>query len=301
MDQPNKEKLLAKWLEGKLTDDELLQSVPKNEVDEYKAILRTVDHWEPEGSDAIQSKLKQILATKKESKVVSMNRNRWITGIAASIALISIFTVFFLSDTKQTYYADGEVIEVMLPDNSTRVLLSPGAKLSYEDFDPNNREVEIEGRVYFDVTQKGAFKVNYSEGSIDVLGTQFEVVDMGGFFETTCFEGLVQVEYRGKRAKAGVRDRIAYLKGGLVKSNINRLRPGWTDPNIEEFESANLTKVIKIIESRYDISMSSDQVDLDRRFTGNIPTNNLEQACTKVFSSLGIQYKIEGKQVFLSE
>lgn len=301
MDQPNKEQLLAKWLEGKITDDEILKSVSKDELDEYKSILNTVDQWEPEGSETIESKLKHILATQKEAKVVSINRNRWITGIAASLALIAALTFFLLPDSKKTYYADGEVLEIMLPDNSTRVMLSPGAKLTYENFTTNDRRVEIEGRVYFDVTEKGPFKVSYNEGSIDVLGTQFEVVNLDDFFEMTCFEGLVQVEHRGRRVKAGEKDRVAYLRGGLVKSRVNKTQPGWINQEIEEFENANLIKVIKVIENRYEVSIARDQIDLDRRFTGSIPTNDLEQACKKVFSPLGIQYKIDGKQVFLSE
>ena len=301
MDQPNKEQLLAKWLEGKITDDEVLKSVSQDELDEYKSILNTVDQWEPEGSETIESKLKQILATQKQAKVVSIDRNRWIAGIAASLTLIAVLTFFLLPDAKKTYYADGKVLEIMLPDNSTRVILSPGAKLTYENFTMEDRRVEIEGRVYFDVTEKGPFKVSYNEGSLDVLGTQFEVVSLEEFFEMTCFEGLVELEHRGRRARAGAKDRVASLKGGLVKSTVNKSGPGWLNQEIEEFENASLIKVIKVIETRYEVSIKRDQIDLDRRFTGSIPTNNLEQACKKVFSPLGIQYKIEGKQVFLSE
>ena len=301
MDQPTKEQLLAQWLEGKLTEEELLKSVSNDELDEYKAILNTVDNWEPAGSDSIESKVREILSSPKEAKVVSMNRNAWITGIAASLALIATITFFLLQDSAKTYYAYGEVKEITLPDNTTKVILSPGSRISFEDFDTENREVEIEGRVYFDVTEKGPFRVGYNEGSIDVLGTQFEVVDLDGVFETTCFEGLVEVEYGGKRARAGVQDRIAYLKGGLVKSKVSTTKPGWTDQAVEEFENANLEKVIKVMELRYEVSISKDQIESDRRFTGTIPTDNLEQACKKVFSTLGIQYKIEGKQVFLSE
>lgn len=301
MDQPNKEQLIAKWLEGKLTDDELLQSISSDELAEYKSILNTVDNWEPEGSDAIDSRLQQILSEQKETKVVPMNRNRLITSIAASLALLAVLTFFLLPDSKQTYYAHEEVKEITLPDGTTRVLLSPGSKISFEDFSKENREVEIEGRVYFDVTEKGPFRVNYNEGSIEVLGTQFEVVDLDDFFEATCFEGLVEVKYRGKRAKAGAKDRVAYLKGAFKKSKINQSQPGWTGQNEEVFENENLIKVIKIMEIRYEISVVRDEIDLDRRFTGTIPTDNLEQACKKVFSTLGIQYKIEGKQVFLSE
>lgn len=301
MDQPNKEQLIQEWLAGRLSEEELLQSVNQEEVDEYKKILATVDNWEPEGTDEIKDRLVQILSTPKEAKVVSLNRGRWITGIAASLVLISFISYFFLIDSETTYYAENELMELMLPDNSTKVVLSPGASISYEDFTKEAREVKISGRVYFDVTEKGPFKVNHNGGNIQVLGTQFEVVDIDDVFEATCFEGLIQVEHRGRIARAGVKNRIAYVRGNLESSDINSSKPGWIDQEVETFERASLSKVIKIIETRYKVEVVIGTVSVDRRFTGTIPTDDLEQACRKVFSTLGIQYKIEGKRVLLSE
>ncbi|MEM7298933.1 MAG: FecR domain-containing protein [Bacteroidota bacterium] len=301
MNQPNKEQLIQEWLAGRLSEEELLQSISQQELDEYKKILKTVDDWEPEGSDEIHSKLDQILSSPKEAKVVPMNRSRWLIGIAASVTLISFISYFFLSNPETTYYTENEVIELTLPDNSTKVVLSPGASISYKDFDREEREVVITGRVYFDVTEKGPFKVNHTGGNIQVLGTQFEVVDIDEVFEATCFEGLIQVEHRGRRIRAGAKSRVAYVRGGLESSNVNSSKPGWIDQETETFERASLTKVIKIIEARYKVEIVTGSISLDRRFTGTIPIDNLEQACRKVFSTLGIQYKIEGKRVLLSE
>lgn len=301
MDQPNKEELIEKWLAGDLTDAELLESISQEELNQYKTILNTVDNWEPEGADAIKDKLNLIFSTPKEAKVVSMNRRNWIVGIAASISMLAIVSYLLLFSPKESYYAENGPMELTLPDKTTKVILSEGARITYDKFDDQNREVTIEGRVYFDVTQKGSFKVNYDEGQISVLGTQFEVVNLGDYFEATCFEGLVEVNHRGKRARAGVKDRVAYLKGGLVKSKTNQSKPGWVDQDGESFDNASLEKVVKVIEQRYKVEVDEGDVSLDRRYTGSIPIDNLDQACRKVFSTLGIQYRIQDDRVFLSE
>ena len=299
MNQPEKENIIEQWLQGNLTEEEVLQSIPREELDQYKAILNTVDNWVPEGSESVRPQLKQVFDEKKEAKVVVMGRRGWIAAIAASIALIAAVTFLFIGDQQQEFYADNENLEILLPDGTTKVILSPGSTLSYKKFKKSDRRVKVKGRAYFDVTEKGAFDVEYEGGSISVLGTQFEVVNFDGLFEASCFEGSVEVNYRGKRARMQPKDKVIYVRGGLNKSQTNQNGPGWLG-NEERFDSDQLIKVIRVIETRYKVTISNDQVSLDRRFTGTIPTNNLEQACRRVFTSLGINYKIEEDRIILT-
>jgi len=298
-----KEKIILNWLKGELEESELLNSISREEMDKYRAILSTVDNWEPDGSLSDESRLKQIFASKEtsETKVISLNRTNWFVGIAASIALVAAVAIVFLRDQSTVYLAETENLEILLPDNTTTAILSPGSKLSYEDFDTKNRNVEIEGRVYFDVTEKGPFKVEYQAGSVNVLGTQFEVLTYDDFFETSCYEGKVSVEYRRKRVTLQQRERVASAGNDLQKSAISQNTPGWLQQEVERFENDLLSKVIKVIEVRYDVQVEANNVSTDRRFTGSIPANNLEEACKKVFSTLGISYDIKEEKVILTE
>ena len=221
MNQQDKESLIQSWLDAKTTDEEILNSSSKLELDQYKAILTTVDNWIPEGSGEVPGNLEEILSTPKEAKVVTMNRTPWIVSIAASIALIASISFFFLRDTETVYYAENEKLEIVLPDGSTTVVLSPGAELAFDDFNPEDRLVSVKGRVYFDVTEKGPFKVDYSDGSISVLGTQFEILQMGDFFEASCYEGKVSVSYQGEQESLIQGERVTFLDGKLPKLQIN--------------------------------------------------------------------------------
>lgn len=300
MNQQDKEVLIEKWLDGKTTEEELLKTIPREEIDQYKTILNTVDNWIPEGNEEIPNRLREILATQKEAKVVSFNKTSWIVGIAASIALIATISYFFLSNTDTVYYAENENLEIVLPDGSTTVILSPGATLSYDDFDVENREVEIDGRVYFDVTEKGPFNVQYENGSISVLGTQFEILHLDDFFEASCFEGKVKVSYQSLESEMIQGERVTHIGGDLPKIQINQKKPGWVDGE-EKFENEDLIKVIKVIELVYNVSINAENISMDRKFTGTIPSEDLDAACKRVFSALGINYQIQNKVIILSE
>ena len=299
MNQQDKESLIERWLDSKITDEELLHSIPREELYQYKAILQTVDNWIPEGGEA-SNQLDMILSVPKEAKVVRFNRIPWIAGIAASLLLVATISYFFLWNTNTVYYAESGNLEILLPDGSTTVVLSQGASLSYDDFDNDNREVEVTGRAYFDVTEKGPFKVRYQEGAIAVLGTQFEIFQVADFFEATCFEGKVQVRYKEAIEELAVGERVNFVQGDLPKIQINQKKPGWVDGE-EVFDNDHLAKVIKVIELRYDVRVNVNQISLARRFTGTIPEKDMDGACRRVFSALGINYKIQNKVIILSE
>ncbi len=300
MNQQDKEQLIERWLEGTTTEDELLKTISEQELKQYKAILNTVDNWIPEGSDQNLHHLEEIFATRKEAKVVSMNRTPWIISVAASIALIAVVAFLFYAKSETVYYAENERLEIVLPDQSTSVVLSPGASLSYRNFDAEGRAVSVNGRVYFDVTEKGPFEVKYKDGSLSVLGTQFEIVQFNDYFEASCYEGSVQLNYLGNDALMMAGERVIFEAGRLPKIQISQQGPSWIN-GVEKFENESLIKVIRVMESRYQVSFTAESVSLDRKFTGTIPGDDLELACRSVFTTLGINYEIDEKSVILSE
>ncbi len=300
MNQQEKEELILQWLQGDKSDQELSNAISDEELSQYKSILSTVDNWIPEGTEKAPNTLPQIFQTPKEAKVISMDRTPWLVGIAASIALILVVSVLFFRNQETVYYAENENLEVLLPDETTTAILSPGSKLIYDDFSDEDRVVSVEGRVYFDVTRKGAFEVNYQGGQIAVLGTQFEVINFEDYFEASCFEGSVQVSYSGQSATMVMSERVTFENGRLPKMKMRQTTPGWTSGE-EKFDNDLLTKVIRVLETRYKVKVESNDISLDRRFTGSMPLDNLEAACRNVFAPFGITYTIEDRIVSLSE
>ena len=104
----------------------------------------------------------------------------------------------------------GEVIQVILPDE-TKVWLNSNSTLSYpESFRRKYREVKLEGEAFFDVTsdKDHPFIVETKDCRVKVLGTQFDVEaypDNGSEFHTTLVSGSVEMSLvTGGRRRSAV-------------------------------------------------------------------------------------------------
>ena len=97
----------------------------------------------------------------------------------------------------------GGQYRLMLPDGS-KVWLNAASSIRYPaTFTGNERSVDITGEAYFEVApirlrsgQKKPFRVHFSRGVVEVLGTHFNVnaYDDEGATKTTLLEGSVKVK-----------------------------------------------------------------------------------------------------------
>jgi transmembrane sensor len=90
----------------------------------------------------------------------------------------------------------GGQYQVILPDG-TKVWLNAASSLRFPTFfTGKNREVEITGEAYFEVTKNPAmpFKVKTNRAQIEVLGTHFNVMAYDDEkMKTTLLEGAVNI------------------------------------------------------------------------------------------------------------
>ena len=95
--------------------------------------------------------------------------------------------------------------------------------------------------------------------------------------EVRCFEGKVKVQNN---------EHISYIKKGEVVifeknkqtiTTFNASSPAWLDNQIH-FESENLYNIKTEIERQYDIKILIKNVNLQQRFTGTIPSNDIDVA-----------------------
>lgn len=92
----------------------------------------------------------------------------------------------------------GQRAELTLPDN-TKVWLNAKSALTYPtNFEKGNREVKLDGEAYFDVThsKEQPFVVKTNKMSIEVLGTEFNVIDYTGHnvSEVSLLEGSIKLK-----------------------------------------------------------------------------------------------------------
>jgi ferric-dicitrate binding protein FerR (iron transport regulator) len=308
---------LSKWLNGELTNDELIKQVGRDEAMKYIQIVGEVDNWTPDQSQRLFDP--KEITSKPKAKVRTMNS--WWSYAAAAAVLLTVISYLWLivaGSTVKHSSQIGEVREVQLPDGVSVVTLAPNSEISWEEDEweeaiamkekrlkakKARRKVKLKGKALFEVEKGAPFSVESSTGSVEVLGTTFEVDDFTDGINVRCFEG--RVEAKPKTAKRSViinaGEGYLFFRGKWEeKVEVLGSKPDWLQ-NQTKFENAPLAQVIKSLENIYGISIKDDNVNTTRRFTGTIPNDKLEVALRLVFSPFKISFIQNGKIVTLSE
>ena len=138
-----------------------------------------------------------------------------------------------------------------------------------------------------------------NDGTVSVLGTQFNVKQRGSYFEVTCFEGLVSVAHNGKTVKLKPGNSFKVIDGKqITEGKENILQPLWLEGE-SSFKSVPLKYVITELENQYKESITTENIDTSRLFTGSFTHNNLDLALKSITIPLNLSYSKSGKSILL--
>lgn len=291
---------LAKWLNGELTEEQLLQYISQEEIDVYKKIAVNSQQFEVPDYD-VEVEHSAVLAKKSSTKIRKPNFMKPALRIAAMIAVF--FTAYYyFSNTKTIYTTNlAEKIDFELPDQST-VYLNASSEISFSEKKwKKNRELKLKGEAYFSVKRGSKFTVKTENGSVSVLGTKFNVVVRDHFFEVQCFEGLVSASYQGQSVKipAGSSLKVLNSKSEFFE-NQKEMNPSWLI-NKSTFERMPFSYVINELERQYNIKVVYNSEIASTLFTGNFTHTNLELALKAVCIPLNLNYTVKKGIVTLEE
>lgn len=298
------DELLLKWLNGELSDNEVIETLGEEDLARYRQILSEIDQWQPSTDSKVFDPFIILNRKSNEAKRRFLNVRR-IMSIAASLLLIATIGYVYRQQVDVKYSSDfGETREILLPDGISKVILGPNSMLSLKrkHWSKIDRRISLVGKAFFEVNPGSPFSVHTSNGSVEVLGTTFDVNQFDKSIDVKCYEGKVKA--------VGSNGQSIILKAGQAnlyhKENWEEVRPidatlpSWIQGEAK-FKDAPISLVIKELISLYEISVNSSGVNLQRRFTGSFPTNNLNQSLQIVFGTLGINYELDGKKLTLSE
>ncbi|MEM9363934.1 MAG: FecR domain-containing protein [Bacteroidota bacterium] len=293
------ENYLAKWLNGELSDEELAKFKSSEEYASYKKLkevsssLRSPDFDVEDALKSVQSKRSQT-----SSKVIAMKPYKKFLRIAAAIAILITGSYLYLTFTSTSYTTQlAESTEVILPDNS-EVILNAGSEVSFNEKNwDTKREINLKGEAFFKVAKGRKFTVETSQGSVAVLGTQFNVENRDGFFEVNCYEGLVQVNYKNTQRKLPAGESFLVIEGDVITVEESKAaEPSWVNRE-SSFVSIPLKYVIEELERQYDISVEIKNVDTNLLFTGTFSNTDLKMALKSIATPSRIKFKTEGNNV----
>ena len=270
-------RLLAKWLNDDLSEDELAAFKADPDFEKYQKIKNYTEHLAVDDLDE-NAMLSNILKQKKATPKVVPLYKKWLFQAAAVFVLALGITFVLKNFTSQTQTANfGEKTAFSLPDDS-KVVLNSGSEINYKKWNWNNdRHIELKGEAYFRVSKGRRFEVQTSLGKVTVLGTQFNVKARKNRFDVVCYEGRVKVNYANTQILLTHGQSVSFENGKQIKMKTLSPRPEWMDNQIC-FYRENIRTLMDEVERQYNIQIELNAKDTSSLFTGKLPSKDLDVA-----------------------
>jgi ferric-dicitrate binding protein FerR (iron transport regulator) len=275
-------------------------------IEEARELVQSIGFTEHQLPSATKARMWRHIEEGSSSTMVPLGRSRSIStilSIAASIAILVLAGWWFLiSDTPtiETTLA-AQVTQFELPDGST-VDLNAESSLSYSSKKwESERMVELEGEALFNVAKGQRFTVQTGQGTVEVLGTSFNVYQRAGQFRVSCYSGKVRVSNGNNTVLLTTGEQCQQSEGDLLKTMF-QVDPGkvWTK-GYYVYNNASLDDVFNEIERQFDVKINREKVDSKKKYTGFFFKSNLSEALQSVCWPMRLKFDINGKEIVISE
>ena len=282
----NENPYLAKWLGGEISNEELKKIVSETDFKAFLKLKKGIEVYEKFESP-LEESLKKI-NSKIHSKKPSYNYRA--LSIAASFIILFGLLALFNNNSVAITTDYGTQKTVTLVDGS-EVILNSKSEITYNEKNWNtDRTLFLDGEAYFKVKKGSKFTVETTNGSIEVLGTQFNVNSKNEYFQVVCYEGKVGVKNSDGYNVLLPNQHIRKINGNDVeKWDAFKVQPGWVMGE-SSFKSVPIKYVIEALENQYNIQFKTNNIDQSLIYTGSFTHSNLNTALRTVFKTLGIRY-----------
>ncbi|MBD0823340.1 FecR family protein [Aestuariibaculum marinum] len=292
------ESFLARWVAGELTNEELKNFRNSEDyalyskINEASQTLKTPEFNKTETFNKIQASTINTGLNPKVKQLVPL----W--SYAAAAAIVIAFGLFYFTSATNEYTTDfSEQLAIILPDDS-KVQMNANSELEFKKYNwLDNRTLNLKGEAFFEVEKGETFTVLTSQGTVEVLGTEFNVIARDGYFEVQCREGKVLVTSKPAN------NQTVLLPGNAVRIVNNKLEP-W-EFNAKEpswvigestFFDAPIKQVLIALENQYQITVDASQIDLNKRYTGGFTHKDLNLALRTVLIPMDLTYNFNAEK-----
>ncbi len=247
----------------------------------------------------------------KISKLFVLMRN------AAAILLLPtlVISVYFYGNQLENK-AVGQVVQYIVPNgqksnvilaDGTKVWLNSGSSLTVSLDNTKQRNVQLSGEAFFDVTKNKnePFLVTTRDYSVKVYGTQFDVRAYPGQkeSETILQEGSISILTDWKEEIKMTPGQSFYVDQ-QKKYTISEVDPevytSWKD-NVLKIDNERLRNLLVRMEHWYGVKIQVDSYEMvkDLKYTLTIKTESLREMLDLMNYVTPLSYKIEGENVNL--
>ena len=297
----DREKLHKKWLADKLTPTELSQIKSEVDFNLSEKIVSTATRFK--GKTEYDVPDYQSLHTKiTRRKKAPTHYLKYVLPIAAVLIIaLGVFSLWNPDNATTFETAMNDTKVLTLPDQSV-VTLNAESTLTYNEVDwDKDRTLELIGEAYFEVEKGSTFTVKTKDGTIQVLGTKFNVNTRRDYFKVSCFEGKVQVKTPLLVEHLIKNDQVTVIRGIAQKNMISFESPTWLQQH-STFKNVPLAIVYSELERQYAIQISKTDVGIERVFSGSFTHRDLKEALKSVTAPMQLKYQfLSSKQVEIYE
>lgn len=230
-------------------------STPAPAVDQaWQRLQETIDHADEEETSPAHT-----------GRTVHMQWWHKAVAAAAIIVIIGCAAIWSFSGSTatQTYLCSapaGSKTQVTLPDGS-KVWLNGGSSLAYTNqFNDDNRRVELHGEAYFEVQkhQGKPFTVHTQGYDVTVKGTKFNVsaYDDDPISTTTLMEGKVELSDGKQNLSLAPGDAVQLDKatGQLQRHATDGFADGWRSGRLM-YPDITLEQFVRVLSRQYNVNV----------------------------------------------
>lgn len=241
--------------------------------------------------------LQSILNNEKAiapKRIIKMSQI-WMAAAAVFLLLVGFYSVSVVFSTERVRTGLAAQTSVTLPDGSL-VSLNAGSKITWNDRKfTGNRQVKVEGEVYFDVQKGNPFSIKTGNGEVRILGTKLNVFSRGNEFWVSCITGKVAVSAQNTEVILTPGEIAELTEIGLVKSEIGNVAQtaAWKE-GVFYFEDKPLVSIFGEIERQFNVQVQYTG-DAKRSITVSFTNKKLEEALEVICIPMGLKYEVDNK------
>jgi transmembrane sensor len=292
-----KEDLIIKWLDNSLNEEELRAFEQLDASSTFKQLDQAIQHFKAPHFDASANYQRLLLQRAREQKIFPWKR-MWASAAAVAVICIGLYFSYFQVNSTTFIAHNAELITLQLPDSS-EVILNAGSEVSYQEKDwSKQRSLSLKGEAYFNVAKGSSFTVSTSQGTVTVLGTEFNVKARENYFEVTCYEGSVQVNYQNEIVQLAAGKGFRAYEQLTDSQETVDVQPAWIE-NRSAFKSVPFIEVLHELERQYNVKVEYDTSLNNTLVTTNFTHKNLDTALQAITIPLKLSYLIDGNSVML--
>jgi len=234
------------------------------------------------GKKVFNEKVTESIEQRSTSIQLNISVLYKIAVIFLGLAIIGSLYLYNRSLTIIFTNSDNNLAYITLPDNS-QVTLAPKSTIKYKKgwFNNFNRDVELVGRAYFEISKSkvNTFTVSTSKLSVTVLGTKFMVNELDNKTQVVLSEGKVSL--KGSAIKTNLiidkpGSQVIVNSNSVLVNNIvdKELYASWLNNKIH-FNNCTVYQVINMLYNSYDFQIELNNKELgSKRLFGTAPSDD---------------------------